>query len=123
MIMSQDSNYNQLKGILLKIKNNIAYFYNNYIKIPCINIISYCSNYFFVSDNIELVKDISQNNTHIQSEVELCDTIPSEPVEEEPSITKRVSYSDNNSNEFQEISIHRQSISMYINHDYINKSE
>ena len=123
MIMSQDSNYNQLKGILLKIKNNIDYFYNNYIKIPCINIISYCSNYFFVSDNIELVKDISQNNTHIQSEVELCDTIPSEPVEEEPSITKRVSYSDNNSNEFQEISIHRPSISMYINHDYINKSE
>ena len=121
--MSQDSYYDRLKKILFKIKNNITHFYINYIKMPCINIISYCSNYFFISNDIELVKDISQNITNIPSEVELCDTTYSEPIEEEPSITKRVSYNDNNSNEFQEISIHRPSISMYINPDYINKSE
>jgi len=121
--MSQDSYYNRLKRIFLKIRNNMIYFYNNYIKIPCINIISYCSNYFIVSTNVEIIRDISNNITENPSEIELCDKINSEKIEEEPSITKRVSYNDNNSNEFQEISIHRPSISMYINPDYINKSE
>jgi hypothetical protein len=123
--MSQYSNYNQLKRILLKIKNNIIHFYNNYIKIPCINLY----NYFFIPINNVIIIDVSHNLTTSNNEIELSDTkttkqtLMSDKIDEELTVTKRISYSDNSSNDFQEVSIHRPSISMYINPDYINKSE
>jgi hypothetical protein len=111
--MSQDSNYERLKRILLKIKHSIHYFYINYIKLPCINLYDY----IFVKKKEIIITDTSNSKI----DVDIIDK--NSNIELEPTITKRMSYSDEVTNDFQEVSIHRPSISMYITPDYINKSE
>jgi hypothetical protein len=115
--MSQHNCLNDLKQWFILCKNKLFLFYNNYIKYPCINLY----NYIFLK-NIN-----NQLDTSIKSNIEIVD-LSNGPIDniiedDEQSITKRISYSDNNSSDFQEISIHRQSISSCINANYLEKND
>jgi len=113
--MSQHNYLNTLKQWFILCKNKLYLFYDNYIKFPCINLY----NYIFVK---KIKPPIS-----IQSNIEIVDlsneTINNIIDNDTVSITKRISYSDNNSSDFQEISIHRQSISSCINANYLEKND
>jgi len=114
--MSQDNYFNQLKQWFIKYKNKLFAFYHNYIKIPCINLY----NYIFIKkiDNpIEILTENDLSNNDIELDNITNNTIDTT----EQSITKRISYSD--SNDFQEISIHRHSISSCVNSNYLDKNE
>jgi hypothetical protein len=116
MIMSQHNYLNTLKQWFILCKNKLYLFYDNYIKFPCINLYNYIfvkkiNHPISIQSNIEIV-DLS--NSTINTIIEDND---------EQSITKRISYSDNNSSDFQEISIHRQSISSCINANYLEKND
>jgi hypothetical protein len=121
--MSQENYLDQLKQWFIRCKNKLYLFYNNYIRLPCIKFY----NYIFIKKIITPIKenandldkkdinDIELNNLSLSN----VDNIVHN---NEHSITKRISYSDSNSNDFQEVSIHRPSISSFISPNYLDQN-
>jgi hypothetical protein len=98
-------------------------FYKNHVKLPFLQFFfNFCS-----SQNDEETK--SNNHTYeLQQELsaDICITPTDTETYEKKNtdiVMRRISYSDINLNEIHEISISQESISKYINHNYIEKTE
>ena len=111
---SSNYSFHSVKVHIIQYLHYIYEFLNKYIKIPIINFYYRCN---YCNENInntsnEVINEINNNVTDISYDEEIADN---------EMIIRKISYSD--INEIHEISITNNSISKFINHNYILKDQ